>query len=145
VVEQAAIGVGRAQGNEVEIDDHSVSRRHARLTFEAGRMLVEDLGSANGSYIGSQRVAPNTPTLVPENQVLRLGDVEFRYTPPEPPPPPPGRRGGGENATMIMPGPGASASGAATATKFGALRIRMPDGEVRDFALDQPVITVGRA
>ncbi len=82
VVEQATIGVGRAQDNELIIDDDSLSRRHAHLTFEAGRMLVEDLGSANGTFIGSQRLAANTPSLAPADAVLRLGDVEIRYLPP---------------------------------------------------------------
>jgi len=135
-VEQASLGVGRAADNELEIDEISVSRRHARLTIEAGRMLVEDLGSANGTFVGSQRLAPNTSTLVPENETLRIGDVELRFTPVEPP----RRPSGGANATMITGAPMAGA-----ATRYGALRIRLPDGSTRDYALEQPSITVGRA
>src|SRR5260221_10954379 len=84
-VEQAAIGAGRAADNELVLDDISVSRRHARLTFDAGQMTVEDLGSANGSYLGSQRLAPNTPTLVPADQAARLGDIELRFVAVEAP------------------------------------------------------------
>ena len=98
VVEQPSIGAGRAQDNELIIDDQSLSRRHARLNFEAGRLLVEDLGSANGTFIGSQRIEANTPCLVPEDDVLRLGDVEVRYTPPVVPRP----AAGGGQATLMM-------------------------------------------
>lgn len=80
-LDQPSVSVGRAQGNELIVEDTSVSRRHARLSVESGRLLIEDLGSANGTFIGSQRLAANTPSLVPENQTFLLGDVEVRYTP----------------------------------------------------------------
>ena len=86
-VEQAALGIGRAADNEISLDEISLSRRHARLSIESGRLSVEDLGSANGTYIGSQRIAPNTPTLVPENEIVRAGDVEVRFVPAEAPRP----------------------------------------------------------
>jgi pSer/pThr/pTyr-binding forkhead associated (FHA) protein/uncharacterized protein YraI len=136
VVEQASLGAGRAPDNDLIIDDQSLSRRHARLTFEAGRLMVEDLGSANGTFAGSQRLEANTPSLVAEDDVLRLGDVELRYTPPITERPAASSSAG--QATMMMDGPVA-------ATRFGALRIRMPDGAQRDFAMDVPSITVGRA
>jgi pSer/pThr/pTyr-binding forkhead associated (FHA) protein len=139
-VEQASLGVGRAPDNELLIDDHSLSRRHARLSFEAGRMLVEDLGSANGSYVGSQRLSPNSPTLVPDGQTLRLGDVELVYTPAQPTRPA-GRPSAG-GATFIMTG---GLPGTAAVTRFGALRIIMPDGQSTQYSLDQPTITVGRS
>lgn len=81
-LDQPSVSVGRAQGNELIVEDTSVSRRHARLSVESGKLLIEDLGSANGTFIGSQRLAANTPSLVPENQTFLLGDVEVRYTPP---------------------------------------------------------------
>ena len=141
-VEQPAIGVGRASDNELVVDDISISRRHARLSFEAGLMTVEDLGSANGSFIGSQRLAPNSPTAVPVGEVARLGDIEFRFEPAQAPGSAAGARPAGrEAATMMMAGPSLEGG----ANRFGALRIRTPDGQQRDFSLDQPSITVGRA
>lgn len=81
-VQQAALSVGRDADNDVVIDDPSVSRRHARLTFEAGRLVVEDLGSSHGTYLADQRLEPNTPSLVPANVPVRLADVEILYQPP---------------------------------------------------------------
>lgn len=131
-VEQATLGIGRAADNEISLDEISISRRHARFAFEAGRMSVEDLGSANGTYIGSQRIAPNTPTLVPDHEVVRAGDVEVRFTPAETP------RPAGGQATQIM-------SEAGGASRYGVLHIRLPSGAALDFPLEQPSITVGRA
>ena len=73
--------VGRADGNRVVIDHVSVSRRHASLTIENGRVMLEDLGSASGSFVGSQRLPVNTPTIVEEGQSLRFGDVEAKFIP----------------------------------------------------------------
>lgn len=71
--------VGRADGNRVVIDHVSVSRRHASLTIENGQVMLEDLGSASGTFVGSQRLPVNTPTIVEEGQSLRFGDVEARF------------------------------------------------------------------
>src|SRR5690348_10668814 len=118
-VEAAAIGAGRASDNELVLDDISVSRRHARLTFDGGQMTVEDLGSANGSYIGSQRLAPNTPALVPAGEAARLGDVELRFVPVEAPRPAPSAGAAGvEQATMVFGKPEAAPPAAPGANRF---------------------------
>jgi len=83
-LDQPSISIGRAQGNELLIEETSISRRHARLTVESGRLMIEDSGSANGTFIGSQRLEPNTPSLVPDNQIVRVGDVEIKYEAPPP-------------------------------------------------------------
>ncbi len=81
-LDQITVAVGRAESNGLVLDHTSVSRRHARLSVESGRLMIEDLGSANGTFIGSQRLTANTPSLMPEDQSVCLGDVEIRYTPP---------------------------------------------------------------
>jgi len=44
--------IGRDEGNDIVIEDLSVSRRHARIEeLDDGRYMVIDLGSANGSYV----------------------------------------------------------------------------------------------
>jgi DNA-binding winged helix-turn-helix (wHTH) protein len=53
--------VGRAADAAVCLDDDSVSRRHARITLSGASVSLEDLGSKNGTLIGSRRVAAATP------------------------------------------------------------------------------------
>jgi len=49
--------IGRGTEADVWVEDGGVSRRHARVTWRSdGRYFVEDLGSTNGTFIGSQRV-----------------------------------------------------------------------------------------
>lgn len=74
--------VGRGAGNGIALDDLSVSRRHARLSVDSGKLFVEDLGSSGGTFIGGQRLEPNTRYLVERVQDLRFGEVSASYAPP---------------------------------------------------------------
>jgi pSer/pThr/pTyr-binding forkhead associated (FHA) protein len=49
--------VGRQAGNDVVLDDVTVSRHHALFTTTAsGRVTVRDLNSLNGTYVNGSRV-----------------------------------------------------------------------------------------
>jgi hypothetical protein len=48
--------IGRAPDNNVVIDDPTVSNHHARLSWSGAALVVEDLSSANGTYVDGQRV-----------------------------------------------------------------------------------------
>ncbi|MBI4557993.1 MAG: FHA domain-containing protein [Candidatus Hydrogenedentes bacterium] len=48
--------IGRSPEADVVLDDPAISRRHARLCFESGELLVEDLGSTNGVMLNGGRV-----------------------------------------------------------------------------------------
>ena len=81
-IDLPSLVVGRADGNGIVIDDLSISRRHARLIIESGRLMVEDLGSAAGTFVGGHRIDPHTSNLVETEQPIRFGDVEVHYLPP---------------------------------------------------------------
>ena len=83
-IDLPSILVGRAQGNELILDHSSVSRRHARFTIESGQLFVEDLGSANGTFIGDQKLEADSPTRVIEKQFVRMGDVKLVFSAPPP-------------------------------------------------------------
>jgi pSer/pThr/pTyr-binding forkhead associated (FHA) protein len=52
--------VGRGADAAIRLDDDYVSTRHARIGSSGGTFYVEDLGSTNGTYIGSQRITQAT-------------------------------------------------------------------------------------
>lgn len=54
--EGEALVVGSGTNVDVRVDDRAVSQRHCRLRVERGRMVVEDLGSKNGIFVGGGRV-----------------------------------------------------------------------------------------
>jgi pSer/pThr/pTyr-binding forkhead associated (FHA) protein len=61
---EAPILIGRGADAAIRLDDDSVSTRHARIASRGDQWFVEDLGSTNGTYIGSARITqPTTLTL----------------------------------------------------------------------------------
>jgi diguanylate cyclase (GGDEF)-like protein len=53
---QPEVIIGRARDSHVRFDDEGVSRRHARVTCDAGDVHIEDLGSANGTFVNGDPV-----------------------------------------------------------------------------------------
>jgi pSer/pThr/pTyr-binding forkhead associated (FHA) protein len=64
--------IGRDSSNGVAINDAEVSRRHARLTFQGGKYVLEDLGSTNGSFVNGQRLSG--PVVLKPGDVVSLGE-----------------------------------------------------------------------
>ena len=63
-LDQAPILIGRGSDAAIRLDDDYVSTRHARIASSGDQWFVEDLGSTNGTYIGSARITqPTTLTL----------------------------------------------------------------------------------
>jgi hypothetical protein len=61
VLKEVAVGVkevsiGRSPDNGLVIDNPAVSHYHARVFNEEGRLMLEDFGSMNGTFVNGQRV-----------------------------------------------------------------------------------------
>ncbi len=65
--------LGRAAGCSVTIDDDHVSQLHARIFHRSGQLVVEDLGSVNGTYMNRDRVT--VPTVIGAGDRLQVGDT----------------------------------------------------------------------
>jgi ABC-type multidrug transport system ATPase subunit/pSer/pThr/pTyr-binding forkhead associated (FHA) protein/ABC-type multidrug transport system permease subunit len=63
--------IGRAPDCDVVIDNPIVSSHHCRLTLSAGRLSLDDLKSANGTYVNGNRIA--VPTAVSADDRITLG------------------------------------------------------------------------
>ena len=48
--------IGRHADSDIALDDITVSRRHCDISQEAGRFIVRDVGSLNGTYVNQKRV-----------------------------------------------------------------------------------------
>jgi predicted component of type VI protein secretion system len=108
-LESDQLSIGRDSSNDIAVNDAEVSRRHARLTFQGGKYVLEDMGSTNGSFVNGQRLTG--PRVLKNGEVISLGEqivfvyeavdtdpgatmVSPRHVPPTrsvsvPPPPPP--------------------------------------------------------
>ena len=80
------VTIGRNPGNVLRVNNPSISRRHAKIVFEAGECTLYDLDSSNGSYINgnrirSQHLQDGDPVLLTgqeEGQVLATHRLESR-------------------------------------------------------------------
>ncbi len=66
------MSIGRDSTNEIVINDAEISRRHARLTFQGGKYVLEDLGSTNGTFVNGQRLAG--PRVLKAGEVVSFGE-----------------------------------------------------------------------
>jgi hypothetical protein len=78
--------IGRADEKPVDIDldDQEppdrvwTSRQHACISFEAGLLSIEDLNSANGTYVNRTRVYPGPRRPLAVNDIIQIGTVQLK-------------------------------------------------------------------
>lgn len=59
--------------------DAGVSRRHAIINPQGGAFVIEDLASANGTFVNGRRLQPQTPTPVRSGDELKFGTLILRF------------------------------------------------------------------
>jgi FHA domain len=62
---------------EIQLEDPFASSRHARISREGHVVVIEDLGSTNGTYLNDEPLTGPQP-LHPGDRI-RIGDCEFSY------------------------------------------------------------------
>lgn len=145
--------VGReASAASLVIASGAVSATHATVMMD--RMMVQDSGSTSGTYVGGQRIPPNTPVPMDPNGVIAfgpvpvpvslLGQIAQSFS---------GAPAGGGSAMMHAPGgamggpPGAGAPGGpggAPSGGGGGKKHRTVIGELNLQQLQGTTITIGR-
>lgn len=77
-LEGEQLTIGRDSSNDIAVNDAEVSRRHARLTFQGGKYVLEDMGSTNGTFVNGQRLTG--PRVLKSGEVISLGEqIVFVY------------------------------------------------------------------
>jgi DNA-binding CsgD family transcriptional regulator len=67
--------VGRGVGADLQLDDESVSRRHARFQLKDSSLVLEDLASRNGTWLNG--CAISEPTHLAVGDHVTLGECQF--------------------------------------------------------------------
>ncbi|MBP6629281.1 MAG: GGDEF domain-containing protein [Kofleriaceae bacterium] len=71
--------LGRGKRCDVKLDDDGISRSHARIRHDGGALVVEDLGSRNGTQVNGARV--DGPTPLRDGDKIQLGRTTIlRFT-----------------------------------------------------------------
>ncbi len=88
--------IGREGGKaDFQVKDNGVSKSHCRIYLDGDAWFLEDLGSANGTYLGEDKLA--APTELMPNDIISMSKTRFEVLGPvdgdgggeEPPPPTP--------------------------------------------------------
>lgn len=66
--------IGRSASNTIYFDDLNMSKQHFAIVVEHGQVYVQDLDSANGTYINGVRIQPLTNTTIQPGDVIRAGN-----------------------------------------------------------------------
>ena len=69
------VAIGRDAGNDLVLDDETVSAHHARLYFRQKQWWLDDGGSTNGTYLNGQLISG--PTVVIHGDRVACGRVEL--------------------------------------------------------------------
>ncbi len=69
--------IGRDPRSQIWLDIAGVSRRHARISLTGTHALVEDLGSKNGTTVGTRPVTAATP--LADGDVIECGPVALQF------------------------------------------------------------------
>ena len=81
--------VGRYVESDLILDDHKISRRHAQITVSASTVVIQDLGSTNGTQVNGQPLSPRRPCVLKEDHQFSMGDYSAKikrkkYIAPDP-------------------------------------------------------------
>jgi DNA-binding winged helix-turn-helix (wHTH) protein len=69
--------IGRDPGCNVWLDVPGVSRRHARMQVSRDAVVVEDLGSKNGTFVAE--TSASAPRTIHDGETLSIGPVEVQF------------------------------------------------------------------
>jgi len=72
----AVFQIGRSAKNDLFIDQESVSRHHARITFDGRSHWVQDLRSTNGTYLNDELIRERA---LHDGDQLRIGQTILKY------------------------------------------------------------------
>ncbi len=68
--------IGRAEGNDLILSEGGVSRKHARFFVDGEATMVEDAGSANGTFVDGEKI--EGPTRLTGKSQIVIGDYEIQ-------------------------------------------------------------------
>jgi len=143
-LEDKRVTIGRIQGCDVVLDDASVSKQHVAIEVVGNDYFLQDLGSANGTFVNGMKV---TRHMLRHGDVVRIRDYELRYIDHK-------AAVGGENErtmvfqagdlaviTNVLPGAAVPSPGARTTD------IKLPQGKLRGIggSMSGKIVELNRA
>lgn len=73
------ISIGRQAGAYLLVDNNSVSRRHAEISYANGQYVLRDLASSNGTFVNEKRLASGSTHVLKHHDRIRFGQVPYLF------------------------------------------------------------------
>ncbi len=138
---QGELTIGRNPGNDILIDNVGVSRRHAVIRVRGEAVILEDMGSANGTSVNGQKITSHELKNGDEIQVLKHRLV-YRVPKDAAAPRVEAAKDTGQETIAVDPGALAQAAGRGDAgTPKLRPRLILPD--LKKFALEAEEVRLG--
>lgn len=78
-IDNADVIIGRSMSSNIFIDDRSVSKSHAKLTYSFGEVSIIDLDSTNKTIVNGSALPPFVPKKLETNDQIKVGNVLFKF------------------------------------------------------------------
>jgi pSer/pThr/pTyr-binding forkhead associated (FHA) protein len=76
LINKDSISIGRKHGNDIQLNDLTVSGRHSMITISDNSAYVDDLGSTNGTLLNGARISKS---IIKHGDLLQVGNYQFTY------------------------------------------------------------------
>jgi hypothetical protein len=148
-IERERVVIGRAEGAGIRLEDQAVSKQHAAIEMAGNDHILQDLGSANGTFVNGARV---TRHLMRHGDLVEVLDFQLRYVDHKSVVGNEGDRTMIFNADEFGQVPAAAPGGRAVAAEARALELKFPEGVLRgagqgggrEIVLDHALTALGR-
>jgi two-component system cell cycle response regulator len=80
-ITQDEMVMGRDPAADISVSDQSVSRKHAKLNREKGKVRLTDLGSSNGTLVNDKKVESGQSVILAKEDMIKLGNSIFKFLP----------------------------------------------------------------
>jgi len=75
-IDKESISIGRKHGNDIQLNDLTISGRHTLITKVRDNIFIDDLGSTNGTLLNGARVAKSQ---LHHSDVIQVGNYQFTF------------------------------------------------------------------
>jgi pSer/pThr/pTyr-binding forkhead associated (FHA) protein len=75
-LDEPVVSIGRRSANDIRLEDRFVSRHHCLIRNAGEQHMIEDLTSANGTYVNGERVRAGS---LKEDSLIEIGASQFLF------------------------------------------------------------------
>ncbi|MBS4534324.1 FHA domain-containing protein [Clostridium sp. D2Q-14] len=71
------VTIGRSKNNKIIIKDPYISKKHAKIIKERNQYFIEDLNSANGTFLNSEEIMD--AAILKNGDIITIGSINFLF------------------------------------------------------------------